>query len=111
MNVAEFRAPDLLQGAARANISHRFALTSLRLLLRLRLLRLRFVFRPLLRGWGQVVALAADVNHIAGVGDEVVSLESLGLGLTDDVVRVEHSLVAADAARSPDADHEERGTG
>ena len=57
------------------------------------------------------MALAADVNHIAGVGDEVVSLESLGLGLTDDVVRVEHSLVAADAARSPDADHEERGTG
>lgn len=57
------------------------------------------------------MALATDVNHIAGVGDEVVSLESLGLGLTDDVVRVEHSLVAADAARSPDADHEERGTG
>ena len=41
MDVTDSRAPDLLQGAARANISHRFALTSLRLL-RLRLLpRLR----------------------------------------------------------------------
>ena len=57
------------------------------------------------------MALAADVNHIARIGDEVVSLESLGLGLADDVVRVEHSLVAADAARSPDADHEGRSTG
>ena len=114
VNVTEFRVLDRLQRAARTDISHRMASAPLRFLapgLLRRLLTSRFVLRPLLRGGGQVVALAADVNHVAGVGDEVVSLESLGLGLADDVVRVEHSLVAANAARSPDADHEGRSTG
>ena len=114
-------AADVLSGlrwmlAPAADVGHRLASARLRFLLRpLRLLSplrfvrllspLRFVLRPLLRGGGQVVTPAADVNHVTGVGDQVASVESLGLGLADDVVRVEHPLVAADAARSPDADH------
>ena len=91
VNVAEFRAPDLLQGAARANISHRFALTSLRLL-RFRLLpRLRLgPVLPRLRSDGDSIDGSRGIASGAVVSVSATSvtvLPLLGLRLLDETLQ------------------------
>ena len=51
------------------------------------------------------MAVPANPDDVSLVARQVLATSLRGLAPADDVVRVEHPLVAADAARSPDADH------
>lgn len=68
-------------------------------------LPLPFEVLPHYRGGGEVVTLTTDVNNISRISDEVKPFQLLTLCLTDDMVWVEHSLIAANSTSAFHSHH------